>query len=235
MVLFVGSALLRTWSSDEDGGDGAQATTHVEPTPTAVATATPGPRYDAVLRDLTGFTAPIMGACTPDLDTLLPNAPREYRKGVHEGVDFYPGHSCAVIRKGTPVMAARDGVVVRADMEYRPLTREEALHQDSAPATLDRFRGRQVWVDHGTDQSTGQRVVTRYAHLESIAPSARVGTVVRAGQVIAFVGNSGTPESLDDREMEMHLHFEVRVGERFLGEGLPPPAVRELYKRLFSG
>jgi len=218
---------VRAWISDDDDGGGISA---VRGGP---ETATPAPRFDATLRELTGFVMPIAGACLPDLDNLLAGAPRDYRNGVHEGVDFYPNHVCVPVERGTQVRAARDGVVIRADTAYRALTRSEARRPDSDPQTLDRFRGRQVEIDHGVDERSGQRVITRYAHLDSIASTARVGATVRAGQVIAFVGNSGTPESLDDPKAEIHLHFEVRIGERFLGQGMEPEAVREAYERLF--
>lgn len=178
---------------------------------------------------------PVRGACLPQLESLLPNAPRTYRRGVHEGVDFYPGYACVPIEKGTSVMAVRDGVVVRADHEYEPLTREEAARNESTPEMLDRFRGRQVWIDHGIDERSGQRIVSRYAHLDTIALPIRVGLQVKAGQEIAFVGNSGTPESVDQPNAEIHLHFELRIGEQFLGQGMTPAAARTLYVRLFSG
>jgi murein DD-endopeptidase MepM/ murein hydrolase activator NlpD len=77
-------------------------------------------------------------------------------------------------------------------------------------------------------------VVTRYAHLLGIAPGVALGTVVQAGQFIAFVGESGTPESLSNPGTEYHLHFEVRVGDSYLGKGLSAAEVRRLYERLFE-
>ncbi len=54
------------------------------------------------------------------------------------------------------------------------------------------------------------------------------------GQQIAFVGESGTPESVTNPGHEYHLHFELRVGDSYLGEHEPAPVVRGLYKALFS-
>ena len=93
---------------------------------------------------------------------------------------------------------------------------------------LDRYRGRQVWIDHGNG------VVTRYAHLSRIADGINVGVSVSQGQLIAYVGNSGTPESVTDPNAEMHLHFELRVGDIYLGKGLPPAEVRSLYEKAFG-
>ena len=135
-----------------------------------------------------------------------------------------------------PVLAMYDGVVVRADLDYAELTparlaeleRRIAECECSEPDVLDAFRGRQLWIDHGSG------VVTRYAHLGSIADGVFVGAEVRTGEVIAAVGESGTPESIGDPGTEHHLHAEVRVGESFLGAGLEPAEVRVLYERLFA-
>lgn len=211
-------------------------TTEPGATPTLVAfTPSPGSsRLD--VEDLHGFTMPIEGACLPSGDQLMPNAPREYRDGVHEGVDFYFGDACVTIERGTPVLAAHDGVVIRADHHFVDLTLEEveeleALTEEqgfSDPETLDRFRGRQVWIDHGNG------VVTRYCHLDEVADDLAEGMNVTAGTVIGGVGDSGTPESVTAPGTELHLHWEVRVEGGFLGEELPPEAVRSLYARLFD-
>ena len=64
-----------------NGASGASRT----PTPIP-PTATPTPPDLTVFRN---FIYPIKGACLPSSDDLMPNAPREYRGGIHEGVDFY--------------------------------------------------------------------------------------------------------------------------------------------------
>jgi len=212
------------------GASGASRTATPEaqsPTPTPAAP------------DLTvfrNFIYPIHGACLPAGDQLMPNAPRAYRGGVHEGVDFYGSDNCTKIEKGTPVIAAKDGVVIRADHGYHDLTQAELDAADQRiadghandPDILDLFRGRQVWVDHG------HGIVTRYAHLSGIADNIQVGTKVVQGETIAFVGDSGTPESLSSPGTEEHLHFELRTDDRFLGEGLPPDEVRAIYTNLFE-
>ena len=76
--------------------------------------------------------------------------------------------------------------------------------------------------------------MTRYAHLSGVAPGVVTGNAVRAGDLIAFVGESGTPESVNSPGTENHLHFELRIGEGFLGEGLQGPAVRRAYETLFG-
>ena len=206
-------------------------------TATATATETPTPPPSDVDGDNPGgFAFPIAGGCLPGSDLLMPNAPREYRNGVHEGLDFYNLSSCAIVQSGTPILAAYDGVVVRADLDYVDITPEQvtALAEKTAeqgytdPETLDIYRGRQVWIDHGDG------IVTRYAHMLSIAEGIAEGVSVARGQEIGAVGESGTPESITAPGSEMHLHFEVRVGESFLGADLSPTEVRALYQQLFA-
>ena len=186
---------------------------------------------------LTGFTYPIAGACMPSSDNLIPNAPREYRAGIHEGVDFYAGYNCVDIRVNTEVLAAGAGKVIRADHDFVEMTLDElneVLARSQAQgytdaAALDMFRGRQVWIDHGNG------VVTRYSHLAGIPDGIVAGAKVPEGEVVGFVGDSGTPEAVTNPGLEIHLHWEVRVDDSFLGAGLSVAAVRELYERLFSG
>jgi murein DD-endopeptidase MepM/ murein hydrolase activator NlpD len=150
----------------------------------------------------------------PTAEEYLPNSPRDYRAGYHEGIDF-------PVRAGTPVLAAKAGTIVRADTAFTDWSGDEAqaafdraLALGYTPvATLDRVRGRQVWIDHG------QGIVTRYAHLQSVA-ALGVGDIVTQGQLIGAVGSSGLPEG------GPHLHFELRVGEDFYGDGLPLPQLR---------
>lgn len=183
-----------------------------------------------------GFVFPIAGACLPYIDRLMPNAPREYRAGIHEGVDFYAGYNCATVLEGTPVVAARAGTIVRADHSFVEMTPEELdqlLSRSQAQGftdeeALDRFRGRQVWVDHG------EGIVTRYCHLSAIPVAIRDGVQVEAAELIGYVGDSGTPEAVTAPGTEIHLHFEVRVGDSFLGAGLPTDQVRRLYEQAFS-
>lgn len=101
---------------------------------------------------LRGFGYPIKNACLPSREIVMPNARRTYRKGVHEGIDFYDGDVCAAVKRGTEVLAASDGVVSRADLYYRPMTARRLSELETKnPAdggVLDEYRGRQVWIDH---------------------------------------------------------------------------------------
>lgn len=200
------------------------------PTPTPVPTARPENPVGS------GFIVPIAGACLPDVPNLLPNAVREYRAGVHEGVDFFHGFSCVDIDVGTPVLAVAAGRVIRADHQFTEMTREEldeilnrSLQQGyTDAAALDRFRGRQVWLEHR------EGIVTRYAHLSAIPEEITPGVWVEQGTVIGYVGDSGTPEAVENPGVENHLHFEIRVGDSYLGAGLPYDQMRALYEEVFS-
>jgi murein DD-endopeptidase MepM/ murein hydrolase activator NlpD len=228
-------------SSSEDEADKeisivvpkASPTTEASPLPSPTAEPTTPPVLEAVIH---GFRFPIEGACLPTNDDLMPNAPREYRLGTHEGIDFYDGNSCVPIERGAPVLAAKTGVVIRADHNYQDITSEEmdallsrAQQQGGTDTvTLDRLRGRQVWLDHGNG------IVTRYAHLLAVQEGIEEGMVVEAGQVVGYVGNSGTPEGVTDPNVENHLHFEIRVGDGYLGQGLSAAQTRRLCERAFS-
>ena len=216
------------------------------PTPTRTPTPTPTPDptpvtptpYPSTLDpdDLRGFIVPVEDGCLPASDRLMPNAPREYRNGFHEGIDWYDGLACARVFEGTPVMAMHRGLVIRADLDYVEITIEQISEFSRRTAdqgytdepTLDIYRGRQIWIDHGNG------VVTRYAHLGEIAEGIEEGVEVEQGQVIGGVGESGTPEAITAPGTEMHLHAEVRIEDSFLGAGLPPGEVRALYRKLYG-
>lgn len=216
-------------------GSGGTSTPSAIPTATPIpATATPEAPDLTIFRN---FSYPIEGGCLPESDALMPNAPREYREGIHEGVDFYTYDNCVEITQETPVLAAKDGEVVRADLDYTALTQAElddfttriaAGEDPNAFEFLDMFRGRQVWIDHGDG------IVTRYAHLGSIAPGIIEGQRVAAGTPLGTAGDSGTPESLSNPGQETHLHFEVRTADTYLGVGLAADDVRASYERLFE-
>ena len=64
------------------------------------------------------FALPIEGGEIPQDLELLPGAPRDYRGGIHEGIDF-PAPS------ETPVLAAASGTVVRIDSSFVDWNREQ--------------------------------------------------------------------------------------------------------------
>ncbi len=186
------------------------------------------------LESLRGLQVPIRDATITTRDFQMPGAPRHYRLGVHEGIDFY-GHTVGVpVNRSTPVRAVADGTVIRALTNYLPLTSAQAnaLAEQSRslgytpPEVLDSYRGMQVWIDHGSG------LVSRYAHLSSIASGVQVGAKVTRGQIIAMVGNSGTPASVDSQTADVHLHLELWLGAHYVGEFLRPIETREWIERI---
>lgn len=169
----------------------------------------------------------------PERDSLLPGASRVYRYGIHYGLDMYGGTMGVAIPYGTPVLAAADGVVIRADQDFQEMAPAESeelialclrLHYTPA-VVLDSFRGRQVWLDHGGG------LATHYAHLAGIPPEVVAGAQVRKGQVIGYVGNSGTSDGVAGNKEGAHLHFEIILGNDYVGKWLSLVEVRRILQR----
>ena len=181
---------------------------------------------------LLGFQRPIAGACITEHEGHLPNATRAYRNhGVHEGLDFYQWASCTVIDYSTPILAAKAGVISRADLDYVDITPADwerfQANNWEGEEILDELRGRQVWIDHG------RGIVTRYAHLSAIADGIAEGVEVRQGQIIGYPGESGQQEVYQDA-VDIHLHFEIRIADGWLGQGETPQQARNLYLEAFG-
>ncbi len=174
-----------------------------------------------VLAQLVNLNIPIGIPQFIQRDYQMAGAPRHYRLGVHEGFDFY-------WQRGSQVHAAGSGTVIRADWEYQEpyaelfdLWRGQSYQLGyTSDEANDFFRGRQVWIDHGDG------IVTRYVHLSAIDWTVQVGAWVEAGQVIAQVGNSGSPASIQGENEDSHLHFELWIGEGYLGEWIRPIEAR---------
>jgi hypothetical protein len=171
-----------------------------------------------------------------DLD-LLPNAARDYRGGVHEGVDFICGE---LGHDATTPLPGRVLIANRSHTEPEPEERLEILAQakelgDTPRWTLELLYGRFVVVDHGVIEGAGH-VVSVYAHLEEIDPAIRPGGEVAAGDRIGEIGRSGTQSAGTgaDEPGALHLHWELRIDDRFLGIGESPDDVVAAYRTLFS-
>ncbi len=194
------------------------------------------PLHDPLLLDgLPVLGPPLEGMLLTELSFRLPGAPRRYRYGVHEGTDFFRV-SGGTVRTGDPVQAVAEGTVVRADWDYvEPSGSEMQAFLDTArarrytpPEILDRLRGRQVHLDLGTG------VVVYYSYLSGLADGIVDGATVEQGQILGFVGNSGTPEAQISPETGAHLHLEIRIGDGYLGQHLRPAEVRAWYLRIFG-
>jgi len=90
-------------------------------------------------------------------------------------------------RKGEPVMAAHDGVI-------------ERVVRDPELGGRRGNEGRFIRINH-----RGGTIVTSYIHLDGIRADLAAGTPVKAGEVIATVGDTGVHHS------GPHLHFAISV------------------------
>ena len=184
-----------------------------------------------------GLWFPIVGAELPQDPSFLPNARRAYRQGVNQGFDFYGEDAGIPVPYGTPVIAVADAAVTRTDTDYRELEPEawrtllaEVAQGGAEEEQLNSLRGRQVWL------RTDDDVTLRYGHLSRIAEGLTVGDRVYRGQVIGYVGNSGTDDGVAGSTRGARLHFEVwQPDGTFLGEGLDEEAVRAAASSLFVG
>ncbi|WP_394001181.1 M23 family metallopeptidase [Luteimonas sp. WGS1318] len=100
--------------------------------------------------------------------------------------------------EGTPVLAARDGVV----LQFESGIGRTPAHNDDA----DRTNFVRVLHDDGT--------MALYAHLQRGGVIVAAGERVRRGQVIAFSGNTGASSG-------PHLHFVVQANRGLRLESLP--------------
>ncbi len=179
---------------------------------------------------------PLPGAGVTTRDSQLPGAPRPYRHGVHEGLDFYSGYCGIQVNFGDPVFAAGPGFVFRIDHDYIEPTLEEreAMLQtckaggNTPELILDKLRGRQVWIAHS------RGLITRYAHLSKVAEHLQEGDRIEAGDYLGDVGNSGTDEGARGETSGSHLHFEIWLEDSYLGAGLTPQEIRSLWKTLLE-
>lgn len=190
-----------------------------------------------IVQQLLFLQSPIPEAKISSRDSQLPGAPRTYRNGTHEGLDYYNGYCGVPIYFGDPVYAAGAGIVIRVDHDFSEIPteqREEKLRisgeaGDTPEHILDYLRGRQVWIDHGFG------VVTRYAHLDTVPETLQAGDLIEAGNFVGTIGNSGTSNGSRGTRDDAHLHFEIWVENRYLGEGLPPEEVRLLWHQVLIG
>ena len=113
----------------------------------------------------------------------------------HKGIDFVPG-------RGEPVYAAMDGIVSRVE-------------------NGGGF-GQHVYIEHiaNFNDTEFQNWQTIYAHMEigTTPENLRVGSIIKAGEVIGTVGNTGTSTGA-------HLHFELLVE----GENVDPEKYLLMY------
>jgi peptidoglycan LD-endopeptidase LytH len=167
-----------------------------------------------------GLWFPVPGAKVPQDDRFLPTADRPYRKGINQGFVFNTDGTGIPIGYGTPVIAASDGTVMRADVDYQELSPtqwrsllDKVGASGADESELDRLRGRQIWIRLEDGR------LLRYGHLSNIKPDIEKGVQVYRGQVIGYIGNSGTDDGVSGTTGGARLQFEVwQTDNTFFGQ-----------------
>ncbi len=183
---------------------------------------------------LSKLKSPMRGMRLPKHSGVYPGARRLYRYGVHEGLDLF--NDRFRVNMDTPVIAAAAGKIVRADSNFRDMNHSTfsrvmsqcVMEHRTSDHNEDLLRGCQVWVDHGDG------MITRYAHLNKINAKLRLGQSVKAGDLLGFVGVSGTGQNLSGRTKYPHLHFEILLDGKYLGYGLTPAETVGIFEDIFE-
>ncbi|WP_110112411.1 M23 family metallopeptidase [Bacillus sp. CGMCC 1.16541] len=192
--------------------------------------------FEEVREYFQSLTSPLKGAHADTFASHIPGAPRTYRYGYHEGLDWYTYSAGMIINQQTPVYAMGEGKVVRIDHDYKGYSsideREEDLQLcqtvNKTPAyILDKLRGRQVWIEYDNG------VQARFAHLSNVSPNLHVGDLVDEHTFVGFVGNSGTSGEVQKDQSELHLHVDLLIRGTLFWEGLESQEVKQIIKETF--
>ena len=205
-----------------------------DPVRQAPASATDSPRLAELVSD--AISLPVSTCIAPfGNPNLLVGAAREYRSGIHNGLDF----NCATVDHD--IVAAGPGQVIFVVDDYVDATSEDrqAVLRQTVPAfdtpfwTLATLYGNFVVLDH--ELATGERAVSIYAHLSEVDPAIVPGVLVEAGTLLGRVGNSGTAAAslgITDNHDSIHLHWELHVNDRPIGYLETPQATEPLYQTI---
>jgi murein DD-endopeptidase MepM/ murein hydrolase activator NlpD len=180
---------------------------------------TPDPTREASI--LGGLTVVSPLEAPPRVATSGPGDEREGGKRSHRGLDI-----TGTI--GEPVRAMADGTVIFAGVSVPGSLRKGPIPPDQIAKYRNRrlaVGGIYLCIEH---QTQPKHIVTCYMHLNSYVVAER--DQVKAGQTIGYVGRTGVKIS------PPHLHFEVRVDDRFtnpvrtLGEMVIPPSATQTHQ-----
>ena len=162
----------------------------------------------------------------PTRASRLPNAPRDYRSGIHRGIDFFSNW-------GTEVRSVAEGIVIRSDLNYKEIPADFRVNMLERASIMDRtpsdifnelLLGQAVIIDHGFELFPGYRSITIYAHLSFIENNIIPGYKINAGEILGRSGNTGTRPSTLGTKAESHLHWELILqdsqGEYYFGQDL---------------
>ena len=196
--------------------------------------------FDPSWVDSLSLSLPCYDVPVPKRTMRLPNAPRNYRNGIHRGLDFFANW-------GTPVRSVAEGIVVRSDLHYEEVPadfRENLLKATTkvGHTPSDIFNsvllGKSVFLDHGFDLIPGFRTISIYAHLSHIEKEIVPGAIVKRGELLGKSGNTGMRESTIGSKAGSHLHWEMilQKGEKeiYLGKGMSNPELYDMLFRIFN-
>ena len=190
---------------------------------------------------LADMVADVMGipvdTCTVPFGNpnLVVGALREYRSGIHNGLDFNCSTNDHVVKSAAEgqILFVVDGYV-DATTEDRDAVLAQTVDAFDTPFwTLAMLYGNFVVVDHRLPD--GNRAITIYAHLSEINEGIVTGTRVDATTPLGFVGNSGTSAAADgitNNHGSVHLHWELHVNDRPIGYLERPEDTDPLYQNI---
>jgi murein DD-endopeptidase MepM/ murein hydrolase activator NlpD len=199
--------------------DGLPSTASCPP-PTAQATPTLyGVDLIAAAED---FIYPVEDATLPVWPRVYPGASRLYRYGVHRGVDIYSFNAPDGFRTGWPARVMGNGTVIESTIPYEGINstifqvmlRESRAAGQTPPDLLRDFYGKYLMVEHTNG------LISLYAHLDELNQELTPGTLIRQGDSIGTVGVTGTSGEFNPVTVSPHLHFDIYIGERYLGQGV---------------
>lgn len=183
---------------------------------------------------------PIKGVVITNQPNLLPNAERKYRNGIHEGIDI-------VVPFMTPVFASLDGIIMVANTEYKDVDiktynnfLKTTYRMKKTPEDIYNhiLLGKHIIIDHGFGYLPGYRTTSTYAHLEKINDK-KVGDFIKKGELIGYVGNSGTKYGALNNRLGAHLHWEIHFENEndkyYLGQNISKESILKLSNKLFEG
>lgn len=122
----------------------------------------------------------------------------------HNGTDFRVP-TMKELRRGVDVLAAADGVVVRA----RDGVADTGLPKEGAAALGGQMAGNAIVIDHGDNWET------QYNHLRLGSQIVKPGDRVKAGQKLALMGFSGNTVF---PHLDMSVRHKGKVVDPFVGE-----------------
>ena len=176
----------------------------------------------------------------PSILNLLPNAKREYRAGMHEGIDFS-------VPLNAPVMAVASGIVVRSNPQHVDVDIDTYNAFLATSAELNKtpddiynyiLLGKSIVIDHGYTITSKFRTISVYAHLSSIPEGIVPGAQVEQGAIIGLSGNTGTSDGALKNDKGAHLHWELHFDSAndryFLGQNIPPDYLYNNIELLFD-